>query len=155
MDNTMYVIHNINDYNDRYVNFNSSILNTVIDKGKFSRLIYSTNLYTINSLLFNIKFSKIKAEYNYTKYKCFFSVNDNKHTINKICNIERNILDSFKSNKKRNLSIGQQLKSGSVKLFDQNKYVSVKEIILKISGIWETATDIGITYKFMLLTPSS
>ena len=55
----MYITHNINDFDIDNIFFNKSVNNTVINNGKFSRVIYSNSLYTINSLLYVVKLSNI------------------------------------------------------------------------------------------------
>jgi hypothetical protein len=64
--------------------------------------------------------------------------------------------DFFKINKINVYSLKNQLKTGCIKVIcrmDQaNQETTIpnikKSFILKISGIWETDTNIGITYKF-------
>tara|TARA_Y100001958_G_C21235721_1_gene562076 strand:+ start:2324 stop:2779 length:456 start_codon:yes stop_codon:yes gene_type:complete len=151
----MYIVHSINDFDINEIYFNKSVNNTVIDNGKFTRVLYSCPLYTINSLLYTLNFTSINIENNYTKYKCFFSCEKNKDIIHKIRNIESIILEASDINKNINFCISEQLKSGYIKLFENTSSTKEKKIILKISGIWETETDFGLTFKFMLMEPYS
>ena len=149
----MYITHNINDFDIDNIFFNKSVNNTVINNGKFSRVIYSNSLYTINSLLYVVKLSNITIEQNFNRYKCFFPINKNRNIIDKICNIENIILDycDIDSKKNKKLCIQEQLDTGCIKFFENNNSKNIKEFILKISGVWETDKDIGLTFKFMLL----
>ena len=51
-----------------------------------------------------------------------------------------------------NYSIFNQCKSNSIKVFKNNNNINENnelEILIKISGIWQTDNNIGITYKFI------
>jgi hypothetical protein len=55
-----------------------------------------------------------------------------------------NIKNKFAQNK-----IYDQLKNGNIKIFsDVNPKTYMNTFLLKISGIWETETQYGVTYKF-------
>lgn len=149
----MYIIHTIEDFNVNDIYFNKSVNNTVINNGKFTRVLYSDSLYTINSLLYLIKFVNISVEQNYNKYKCFFSYNRNKNLCDMVRNIENTILETSEIHKTKNFCISDQLETGCIKLFENNYSNKEKKFVLKISGIWETDTDCGLTYKFMLMKP--
>lgn len=149
----MYIVHSINDFNINDIYFNRSVNNTVIDNGKFTRVLYSCPLYTINSLLYTLNFVGIKIENSYTKYKCFFSCEKNKDIINKVKQIENTILEASEIKKNKIFCISEQLKTGYIKLFEHTNSTKEKQFILKISGIWETETDFGLTFKFMLMEP--
>ena len=106
-------------------------------------------------MLFNIQFADLKIDHSYTKYKCYFNTVENKNLIDKICLVEKNILAAIDTKKKRNYNIKNQLLTGNIKFFEQKRPDVIKELILKISGIWDNPTDIGLTYKFMVLKPTS
>lgn len=146
----MYIIHNINDIKINNIYFADSIKNTVLSNGKFTRILYSTSLYTLNTILLNIKLQNIHIEHMYNKYKCTYPVDKNIFFIKQIEYLEKKILEKIKSKKTRVYNINSQLLSGIIKLFTNiTTHQNNLEIVLKISGIWETAEEIGITYKFM------
>jgi hypothetical protein len=63
--------------------------------------------------------------------------------------IEENILKKIEiKNKIPQLKIYEQLKNGNIKLFNEVNKLSCS-FILKISGIWETHNNYGLTYKFI------
>jgi len=89
---------------------------------------------------------------------------DNLALIDKLCAIERDIIDRYISEycplKLATYSLRTQLASGSIKYHSENKEhpenrkqssAFQERCILKISGIWETATNVGITMKFILV----
>lgn len=152
----MYIVHNINNINIKNIYFGDSIKNTVLINGKFTRLLYSTSLYILNTLLLQIKMTDICIENTYNKYKCMYSVDENMQYIKNIEYLEKNILEKIVSKKKKIYNIKSQLYSGCIKLFTNAPIHQKKiEIVLKISGIWETYDEIGITYKFMIVNEVS
>uniref|UniRef100_A0A6C0BY36 Uncharacterized protein n=1 Tax=viral metagenome TaxID=1070528 RepID=A0A6C0BY36_9ZZZZ len=148
----MYIVHNINNIDNNSFFFGKKINNTVISNGRFIRLLYSTPMYTLNSILLNINLNEIKMEKSYIKYKCRFNPELNNDIIDKIKCIEENILKKADIDKKRITNIAEQLRTGLIKIFIDNTTRVLKDIILKISGIWETEKEYGVTYKFMFLT---
>jgi hypothetical protein len=78
----------------------------------------------------------------------------------KISDLEISILERYnhflkmykKYQKSPVYNLTTQLKSCSVKLFDDiDKNLDECNLVLKISGIWESDKEIGITFKFILL----
>ena len=145
----MNVALNKNDFNINNVFYQNSIPNTVMEQANFIRILYSNELITINGVFIkiNMKINNIVAFYN--KYKCIFNANDNTETTNAIKEIERQIIDNYQSNKTPVYKIREQLNSMSIKIFTETNVRKIpSEFILKISGLWETPTEYGITYKF-------
>jgi hypothetical protein len=65
---------------------------------------------------------------------------------------ERLLMKINIKNKIPQMKIHDQIKNGNIKLFIDNIQYdkTAKNIfILKISGIWETETHFGLTYKFL------
>ena len=57
------------------------------------------------------------------------------------------------NNKVGQFKLYEQLQSGIIKLFFENNKINnyninTNKLILKISGIWETDTNYGLTFKF-------
>ena len=149
----MYIIHSIEDFNIDDIYFNKSVNNTVINNGKFTRVLFSNSHYTINSLLYLINFTNITIEQSYNKYKCYFSQEKNKGLRSKIHSIENTILETTTIRKEKKFCISDQLDTGCIRLFENSMPDRDKNFILKISGIWETDKEYGLTYKFMLMKP--
>lgn len=115
--------------NTNNIYFNDSIKNTIMDNSKFIRILYSDENIILNGLF--LKIYKIE------------NININ-IMLEKINLIENNLLSRYNKNKYKVNKIREQLNY----LF--KKKTQDKIFILKISGIWETETMIGITYKFIL-----
>ena len=78
-----------------------------------------------------------------------FNINTHKELIEKIKLIEENLLKKIEINNKiPQFKIFDQLNNGNIKFFCDSVSKSNNSFILKISGIWETHTNYGLTYKF-------
>jgi hypothetical protein len=147
----MNVVLDIDDFKLENVYFQDPVKNTVMENSDFIRTLYSTKLFTLNGIFLktNIIISYIDKYFN--KYKCIFDKDANGPEIEKMLSIERKILQKVRINGKRAAyRIHDQLSSGHIKLFTDNLEKSLSnQYIFKISGIWETETDYGVTYKFM------
>lgn len=145
----MNVAVDMNEFNINNVFYQKPINNTVMDDSNFIRILYSNELITINGIFIkiNLKIESIDAYYN--KYRCAYQENLNREVINNIKNLESLILHNYKTSKKPAYKIKEQLDTMSIKIFTETNVRKVpSEFILKISGLWETSTEYGITYKF-------
>ena len=148
----MYLANTIDQYDNKYLYFCDSIRNNIMNDGSFIRILYSTELITLNGIFIIINLNDITSEKYYNKYKCSFNVLVHKEIIDKIKNIEENILIKYKTNKRPLYKIYDQMKTGHIKVFSDIKNNENNYFILKISGIWETEDSYGLTYKFFKTT---
>ena len=168
---TLSLAINIDKYNHHSIYFCDSIKNKVMNEGNFIRLLYSTEKFTLTGIYLLLPFKEVYIEKYYNKFKCSFNIYQHKQLVEKITEIENTLLkkfynmhkneDSTESNQNQNQNryddfnkepqykIQDQLKKGTIKIFSDD-YPSIKSsmFILKISGIWETDTQYGLTYKF-------
>jgi hypothetical protein len=114
--------------------------------------LYSNDIISFNGVYLLIKLIDISCEKYYNKYKCNFNVNLHKDLIDNLKIIEDNILKKYKTNKIPSFKIYEQLKSGHIKIFNNIENKVNCSFILKISGIWETQSEFGLTYKFLKTT---
>jgi len=155
---------------DLYVKLLEKRRNNIME-GEFTKLLYSDEYITLNGIYFT--FPIIKSQtivetfpmnrqgrqilYKSGQKKLIFQPNhpNNKYLIQQIAVFEKQLLhfyvESSFSEKNPVYSLQNQLINGFVKVF----YDNVKDVkenanyYVKISGIWETAKNIGITYKFI------
>ncbi len=120
-----------------------------MNDGNFIRILYSTNLMVLNGIYLLIKLNDITCEKYYNKYKCTFNVYNHKDIIESLKLIEEEIIKKYKTNKIPSYKIYEQIKCGQIKLFSDINNLNSQTFILKISGIWETQTNYGLTYKFI------
>ena len=140
----------VNQYKSSNIFFGEPIKNTIIENSVFRRIIYSMPEISFNSINIFLTFKEITIRKFYNKWKCIF----NDVTIkNALLSIESNILQKLRlTNKNPVHSITQQIQNNMFKIFS-DKIVpgefSNYTVVLRISGIWESEKEYGITYKFV------
>lgn len=146
----MNIVKRIDQYDDNNLFFCEPIKNNIINDGNFIRILYSTNNFTLNGVYLLINIQDITCEKYYLKYRCTFNVSTHKDMIDNIKVIEEDILKKYEiKDKVAQFKIYEQIKNGNIKIFcDMNNKTSAS-FILKISGIWETQINYGLTYKFI------
>ena len=148
----MNIVKTIDQYDESCVYFCDSIKNNIMNNGSFIRIIYSTPIFSLNGINLFISFNEeMIFEKYYNKVKCIFNVNENDELIEKLKNIENNLLINVNiKNKNPQYKIYEQLKIGHIKIFfDEREEINNNFFMLKISGIWETEFQYGLTYKFV------
>jgi hypothetical protein len=153
----MNIVKNIEQYKLDNIYFCEPIKNNVMTGGNFIRILFSTANLILNGILLNIHIDNVFIEKYYNKYKCSFDVNNYKELINNLRTIEYEILNKYNvmmrpdKNKFPQYKIYDQIKNGNFKIFSENIDKLNNVFLLKISGIWETETYFGLTYKFVRL----
>jgi hypothetical protein len=148
----MNLVKSIEQYNNNNLVFCEPIKNNIMNDGHFIRILYSTEIITFNGIYLLINLSDCLCEKFYNKIKCTFNSLIQKELIDKLKLIEEDILNKHKTNKAPLYKIYEQLSSGFIKVYSDIGNKSNHLFILKISGIWETTTHYGLTYKFMKLS---
>jgi hypothetical protein len=156
----MNIVIDIDEFNKDNIFLQEPVKNNIIDDSKFIRIIYSNNIFSINTLYIGFDLHIVQLENYFNKHKFVFNVKQNAKAINQLKSIEESILDKiFINNKKPVFRLYEQLNSGNLKLFKDNlklhKINSDNEFIIKISGIWDNEYEYGITYKFVDMTQVS
>jgi len=147
----MNIVKKIDQYNENYLYFCDPIKNNIMNDGKFIRILYSSQYFILNGIYLYISLHEISIEKYYNKYKCNFNVFEHRDTIESIKRIEENILKHVNIKNKTPMNkIHEQLKNGNIKIFTNELSYKPNNnaFILKISGVWETETHYGVTYKF-------
>ena len=143
------------------ININNLLLsekqkNTILPGSDFYRLYYSDDAVSLNGIYMNVVIVNINIQKYFNKIKCIFDETINKECIEKILNIEKCILNNFKSymNTEPEFIIEDQLKQGFIKIFTEKNisYGKYKKIslILKISGLWVQDEKYGLTFRFLI-----
>lgn len=148
----MNLVNTIDQYNDNNIFFCEPIKNNIMSDGYFIRILYADRLFTLNGVYLCVPLQDITCDKFYTKYKCSFSVSAHKLLIEQLKRIEETLLHKYKTSKVPSYKIHEQLKLGYIKLFADVGAKSHCSFALKISGIWETQYNYGLTYKFVKLT---
>jgi len=156
----MNIVKTLNQFNINNVYFLEPIRNNIMNNSSFIRIIYSTSTFVLNGIFLLINIDTVVVEKYFNKLKCSFNVNNCQNLILQLKLIEENILNRVNTNKIKKYKIYEQLSTGTIRIFinDEPNYSSNTNSItklhnnsfmLKISGLWETDTEIGVTYKFI------
>jgi len=171
---TMNIILNINDLSNpeselekNRVHFLEKKRNIIMD-GVFTKIIFSDEFITMNGLYINclmqFQNSNDKNNKNIVYFQPYHTLNV--FLIKSFSEIEKQILEYYKDYyvciKTPVYSLHNQLYSGNAKIyksFNSSEYMSPppgfsqinKKYVIKISGVWETDRNVGITYKFLEL----
>lgn len=136
----MNILLDLNQINQDYVFYGESTKNSIIENGMFTRIIYSDSMMTLNGLYITFFQDEYGNEYEDNKL-------NQKGIIESLIELEKVILFKLDiSEKICQYKIKDYLKNLSSKLGDNFK---INKYILKISGIWETSNEYGITFKFL------
>ena len=148
----MNIVKRIDQYNDNNLFFCDPIKNNVINEGNFIRILYSTPYFTLNGIFLLLNLNDIICEKYYLKYRCTFNVAMHKDIIEHLKIIEEDILKKYDiKDKIIQFKIHEQLINGNIKVFTDIGKKNSASFILKISGIWETQYNYGLTYKFITI----
>lgn len=144
---------NIDDFKIEHAFFAPPVKNIVIDGSNFIKLIYSNTLITLACVYIQVPIHLLRVERYFNKLKYSFDQHAfrNKNIIEKIYFIENAILEKINIiDKKPVLHLYDKLSRGIISMNEQYSPITPKKFIfLKISGIWETANNYGITFKFV------
>lgn len=155
-------IYNINKSN---IILCDPIKNSIMQYSNFYKLLYSNNYLSLNGIfavfnLYNIQQNKDKIIFDNN------SNNINYITIQEIIHLELYLLNLVNHlNKNATYKISEFISNGCFKYCygDKNNINNINKLytddvdynftqfILKISGIWETKENIGLTFKIILL----
>lgn len=152
----MNVVTHIDNFNIYNLFFNEKVNNTVIENSHFIRINYSNDLLSLTGIYIDIYLNITEIDKYYNKYKYNFSLSNNHAIISKLIELEKTILKSQIFDKFiKTYKLKEQLLSLNIKTFQNNPYYedNTLNFILKISGVWITSTQCGLTFKF--LTPES
>jgi hypothetical protein len=147
----MILVKKLCQYDSNNIYFSYPMKNNVMNNGNFTKIFYSLDMFILNGLYFKLNLDISDIEYYINKKILYFNLNeDNMDIINLIKNIEKDILSkSSIFNKICNNLLYKQLMKGKIKIHSDNSKNKNKNIILKISGIWEDETSYGLNFKFM------
>ena len=142
----------INDNFDfKYIFLGNSINNRILENGKFTRIYYSTPLCSFNGIYLLLDVSNIQESNanNTPNNKLILDIEKNSIIIQKIKHLEEKILEVIDIKTKTiNCNIHNDLMKGFIKLNYKHNF---NKIVLKISGIWETHSAYGLSYKYYYL----
>jgi hypothetical protein len=142
----MNLYHNIDDVDYKKIFFYKPVINKIIHYNYFYKLIYDVNIFTLNTLIIHVEIDSYEIIEENGKYRV--QVKINQQFIEKIKMLEENILKNI-AKKQITLSCYKfLLYHKSIYGFD--KYPEKVQLSLRLSGLWETETTIGLTTKITI-----
>jgi len=146
------------DYNAIIIN--EPIKNSVLQYNYFYKLLYSTNIVVLTSIFILFELNNVILEND----KALFNKNiSNDSVFNKLNQLEEYLLNLINNSKTKlykfkELHENQYFKYSlfdDIDKFNNYKYVNTldeknNKFILKISGIWESKENIGLTFKIII-----
>ena len=154
----MSILKTLDQYNPTNLYFCDTIKNNVMPNGNFIRILYCMFNFTMNGIYLHIPFRNVEVEKYYQKHKFIFDKDEHSDIVKKIIDIEKNILNRIQGNmdnKSPQFKVKEQVTNGCIKLHLPDLMFDTKNVslVLKISGIWETEFNYGLTYKFSRVEP--
>ena len=153
----MFLCVGVDDFNSEKILINNKTRNNIITNSFFYRLYYSDNDFISNGVVIVFQLNDISFEKYFNKNKLIFNSKQNLNIVEKLNNIEDELLQSLKiENKSRKNLIKEQLDNGFLKIINEKYNILKKQdkskIIIKISGIWESKTEYGLTFRCIKTT---
>ena len=151
----MNVVIKEEQFNLTNVYYTEPIQNIIMDNSQFVKIVYSNEDVMMNGIYLLVDLKHINKESYFKKIKITYDTSLNKNILNRIYDIENQLLQKYNSTKKiQRKIIYDTLNNGVIKLFpnDEKDIISNNNsFILKISGIWENETEYGLTYKLLCI----
>ena len=142
----MNIYYKIEDVNVNDTFFYKPIINKLSNYMYFYKIIYNIGDLTLNSLLINIKIKKINVVKDNNIFKCNIVIDED--FINKLKDFEIQLLNKMKNiTNKQQLYTCHKYLSNTQHTFIFNKVPEDLFVYLRISGIWESNNQIGLTSK--------
>lgn len=142
---------NLDEFTLKNASFMEPKKNVIMD-GSFTKINYLAEWFTMNSIFLKIPLI-IKTIDNNIVFDPYSP--QNHATIQSLTKIENMLLQLYADTKQKhfkyNTLLTKQLYKGNMKINkDDKRHISKKAYIIKISGIWQSNNEIGITYKMFL-----
>jgi hypothetical protein len=147
----MNILLSINEFEIENIIILESKENLVIN-GVFNKMLYSNSYFTMNGIFIYFPIINYDIQFFNGKNIVYFNIEENYNLIFNFSKLENDILHFYiKSKDIQNKTIinsfEKHLKNGMIKIYKST--FSKKKFYIKISGVWETSSDIGITYKLI------
>ena len=152
----MFLCINDKNFKPYSVIFSQKIKNNILSNGYFYKIYYSDEYFTSNGLLLLFDIKEISVENYFNRIKCSFCKTLNKDILNFIKKLEWKVLSdfNFEGLYRPIYRIDEQLRNEYIKIFSDKKIQRGKldklQILLKISGVWASDKECGITFRFLV-----
>lgn len=155
----MYLVLEPDQVRAQYILTHPPVRNTVMPDSDFIRLVYSDSVVALNGLHVLVRLYPQRIEQYFNKYRCTLDMGKSAREVQTISSLEQMVLDQAGVRGKTPVKrITEQLQQGHFKLFAEptksRRTGRPPVFVLKMSGIWETADEYGVTHKFMEVSSS-
>jgi len=173
MERNMNILIELSDFDINNVFFQETKRNVIID-GDFSKILYSTPDFVMNGIYLRseciCQSYRLDDKWSSTPkpthsvfesqpaHKILIDFDpyseNNQYLVNTLCALEEQLVNHYKQmkmiHKYNPCNLKHQLLNGVIRLNmpELFHWTPSLEIVLKIAGVWETATQVGITFKF-------
>ena len=165
----MNILLHVNDVILPQIYFLDKKTNIIMD-GVFTKIVFSNHCISMNGLFIDFPIKNVMTNRIHSKNIIQLDMVNNKDLFQKLIEIEKQVLyyyvqyfsdlttDAQFSNEKRCsiqnktiiYNLKNQLQSGSIKYYKEHDSYSKNGLYyIKISGIWENYSEIGITFKII------
>lgn len=113
----------------------------------FYKILFSNKYITLKYILIKLNFTSFSIKHDTYRYKVLINKGDN--FIKNIEEIELKILNSINNTINKNIvcNLTNDINSKPY-LYSFSHHPNLEKFYIKISGIWESDTSIGLVYKF-------
>jgi len=135
--------------------FHDAVNNTVMEDSSFIRIGYSNIDCILNGVYLDVRLTVNRIDKYFHKYKYMFDYTANMEYIDLLVNIEKIILNNINiPNVRPVYKLHDQFLHNSIRVFEnidsppRSLAPGNYNFTLKISGIWVTDSECGLTFKF-------
>jgi len=147
---SMNLAQPLSSFDARGIFLSDPIKNTVMPNSNFTRVLYSDPNVTFAGIHLQLSFPVLTEERYFQKSRLVFDTQKYAHLVQTVQKIETIILDSFGSKKRRVSKMSDQFSQGTLRMGHSLLGEDIaRDYVLKISGVWETEYDYGLTFKVM------
>ena len=147
----MFLCVDLNDFDSEKILINNKIKNNIITNSFFYRLYYSDNDFISNDLVIVFTLYDVTFEKYFNKNNLIYNNKKNIENINKLNLLKENLLNALKIDKVKKCLVKEQIDNNFLKIINDRNNVLKQNahcnIIIKISGIWESKTEYGLTFR--------
>ena len=119
--------------------------NKILNNSKYTKLLYSTDIITLNGLFFHIQLPKYRYYKHFNKY--YISFDNIPSTLYNVMALEKAVLHKHFPTKLPTYNIFNMVQHKQLNYYSSTPIANPGSLILKISGIWSNETECGLTFR--------
>ena len=120
-------------------------VNKILNNSKYTKLLYSTDIITLNGLYFHLQLNNIRHYKHFNKY--YISFDNIPSTLYNVMSLEKSLLRKQFPTKQPTYNIFNIIQQKQLNFYSSTPIANPGSLILKISGIWSNETECGLTFR--------